>query len=248
MALQADGKIVAVGSSGRPSLGEDFALARYNPNGSLDTSFSGDGKQTTDFGGARRGDRGGDPGERQDRRGGRRRGGGSDCDFALARYNPNGTLDTTFSGDGKQTTDFGGFDEARGVAIQANGKIVAGRHRRRARRAPSFALARYNPNGSLDTSFSGDGKQTTDFGGERQTGWRSRATARSSRPGIRRLRQRLRLARYNPNGSLDASFSGDGKQTTDFGFGADDQATGVVLQGRRQDRRGRLRGRRGDRQ
>jgi serralysin len=43
VALQGDGKIVAVG------YGEDFGIARYNPNGSLDTSFSGDGKQATDF-------------------------------------------------------------------------------------------------------------------------------------------------------------------------------------------------------
>ena len=50
MALQGDGKIVAVGAAARPR--NDFALARYNPNGSLDTSFSGDGKQTTDFGGS----------------------------------------------------------------------------------------------------------------------------------------------------------------------------------------------------
>ncbi len=46
MALQGDGKIVAVGHAGG-----DFAVVRYNPNGSLDTSFSGDGKQATDFGG-----------------------------------------------------------------------------------------------------------------------------------------------------------------------------------------------------
>ncbi len=52
MALQGDGKIVAVGRSGPSLSGGDFALARYNPNGSLDTSFSGDGKQTTDFGGS----------------------------------------------------------------------------------------------------------------------------------------------------------------------------------------------------
>ena len=49
MALQADGKIVAVGVADGGATG-DFALARYNPNGSLDPSFSGDGKQTTDFG------------------------------------------------------------------------------------------------------------------------------------------------------------------------------------------------------
>ena len=51
MAIQANGKIVAVGEDGD----DDFALARYNPDGSLDPSFSGDGKQTTDFGAHRRG-------------------------------------------------------------------------------------------------------------------------------------------------------------------------------------------------
>src|SRR5262245_60820528 len=51
--------------------------------------------------------------------------GGSGTNFAVARYNANGTLDTSFSGDGKTATDFdGGSDEATGVAIQANGKIV----------------------------------------------------------------------------------------------------------------------------
>ena len=107
VALQGDGKIVAVGAGARDGGGRDFALARYNPNGSLDTSFSGDGKQTTDFGGfsgasgvALQGDGKivavGDAG-----------GGTTGFDFALARYNPNGSLDTSFSGDGKQTTDFG---------------------------------------------------------------------------------------------------------------------------------------------
>ena len=46
-------------------------------------------------------------------------------DFALARYNPNGSLDPSFSGDGKQTTDFGAGDWAKGVALQGDGKIVA---------------------------------------------------------------------------------------------------------------------------
>ena len=49
MALQGDGKIVVVGFRPHIAAGTlDFALARYNPNGTLDTSFSGDGKQTTD--------------------------------------------------------------------------------------------------------------------------------------------------------------------------------------------------------
>ena len=82
--------------------------------------------------------------------------------FALTRYNPNGSLDTSFSGDGKLTTDFGGAEHAFAIALQADGKIiVAGR----STAGDDFALARYNPNGSLDTGFSGDGKLTTNFGG-----------------------------------------------------------------------------------
>ena len=85
-----------------------------------------------------------------------------DFDFAITRYNSNGSLDTSFSGDGKLTTDFGGLDVANGVALQGDGKIVAvGRGGN-----GDFALARYNPNGTLDLTFSGDGKQTTDFGSD----------------------------------------------------------------------------------
>ena len=72
--------------------------------------------------------------------------------MALARYNPDGSLDTSFSADGKQTTDFGGFDAANGVAIQADGKIVAvggGGGSIGLGGVDDFALARYNPNGSL---------------------------------------------------------------------------------------------------
>ena len=211
VALQADGKIVVVGSAA----GSDFALARYNPNGSLDPSFSGDGKQTTDFGGF---DQANGVALQATARSSRSAARGADGDFALARYNPNGSLDPSFSGDGRQTTDFGGFDDANGVALQADGKIVA------VGRAPDgkdFALARYNPNGSLDPSFSGDGKQTTDFGGCRRGdrgGAPGRRQDRRGRPRRPRLfADDFALARYNPNGSLDPSFSGDGKQTTDFG-------------------------------
>ncbi len=207
VAIQADGKIVAVGTGG---------LARYNADGSLDTSFSGDGKQTTALRGRRR-ERGGDPGGRQDRRGGPAAASAS----RLARYNADGSLDTSFSGDGRQTTDFAGADGANGVAIQANGKIVAV-----GQGAVGFALARYNPNGSLDTSFSGDGRQTTDFGGsDAAHGVAIQADGKIVAVGWGRPAG-LALARYNPNGSLDTSFSGDGKQTT-AGFGS---ANGVAIQ------------------
>lgn len=89
-------------------------------------------------------------------------------DFALARYLPNGRLDTTFSGDGLVTTDFGtdDYDYARAVAVQSDGKIIAA--------GPSYnyptdrydvALARYHADSTLDTIFGGSGKVITDSEG-----------------------------------------------------------------------------------
>src|SRR5207248_2007850 len=148
VALQSDGKIVAVGTTDITGASPgDFAIARYNPNGSLDRSFSGDGKQTTDLGGVVSGDgakgvaiqangkivavgefRNADA-VAQDSNGGivatASMTGAACGDFALARYNTDGSLDTSFSGDGKQTTDFGSVDGAQGMALQADGQIVA---------------------------------------------------------------------------------------------------------------------------
>ena len=86
-----------------------------------------------------------------------------------------GDLDRSFSGDGRQTTDFaGGGDEGEAVAVQADGKIVvAGSSHQGDNRGSDFALARYNADGTLDRSFSGDGRQTTDFAGDLDVGERA---------------------------------------------------------------------------
>jgi uncharacterized delta-60 repeat protein len=150
VAIQSDGKIVVAGVATI-----DFALVRYNPDGSLDTRFGTGGKVTTDFSGD------------SDHAHGVAiqpdgkivvAGTAGFAEFALARYNTDGTLDTGFRTDGKLTTDFsGGIEQAHGVAIQPDGKIVvvgvAGE---------DFALARYNGDGTLDTSFSSDGKVITE--------------------------------------------------------------------------------------
>src|SRR6185369_13250141 len=84
-------------------------------------------------------------------------------DFALARYNTDGTLDGTFGAGGKVTTDFtGGYDFATSVVVQPDGKILAGGN---AGMAPfaGFALARYNSDGSLDATFGTGGKVATGF-------------------------------------------------------------------------------------
>ena len=129
-----------------------------------------------------------------------------------------GMLDTTFGAGGKVTTDFGGIEFARAVALQSDGKIVTAGYGNfpGGGTNQNFALARYNSNGSLDTSFDGDGKVTTDF-----FGFADRAEAVAIQPdgkivvagqaytNLMGEPSRFALARYNSDGSLDTSFDGD---------------------------------------
>src|SRR5581483_1945492 len=76
-----------------------------------------------------------------------------------------GALDPTFDGDGTVRTDFGyNLDAAFAVAVQPDGKVVAAGKRGTASGPTDFAVARYNADGSLDTTFDGDGKVFTNFG------------------------------------------------------------------------------------
>jgi uncharacterized delta-60 repeat protein len=163
MAIAPDGKIVIVGGNGFGLPNENFALARYNTDGSLDTSFGGDGKVTTSltgrpdvaFGVALQ------PDGKIVAAGGVGLGAGNPK-FGLARYDTDGSLDASFGGDGTVLTDFTrGDDDAYSVALQADGKIVAAGQS--GGRDPKFALARYDTDGALDTGFSANGKLTTNF-------------------------------------------------------------------------------------
>jgi uncharacterized delta-60 repeat protein len=85
--------------------------------------------------------------------------------FSLARYHTDGSLDTSFGTGGKVVTDFGGIALLHSIVVQADGKILgAGYVDRGLPTGIDFAIARYHSDGSLDAEFSGDGKQTTDFG------------------------------------------------------------------------------------
>src|SRR5204862_281432 len=94
-------------------------------------------------------------------------------DFAVARLNANGSLDTTFDTDGKQTVGFDlgtagtstNDDRAQDVAIQSDGKIVlvGSANVGSLATGSNFAIARLNTNGSLDTTFDTDGRQTVSF-------------------------------------------------------------------------------------
>jgi uncharacterized delta-60 repeat protein len=129
--------------------------------GDLDITFDGDGKVTTDFG-SNLYDRANSIAIQSD---GKivvagESSNGSNPDFALARYNSDGSLDTAFDGDGKVTTAVGSFDDyANSVAIQSDGKIVVAGSSYNGSNT-HFALSRYNSDGSLDTTFDGDGKVT----------------------------------------------------------------------------------------
>ena len=236
VAVQPDGKIVAAGRWRFGTIGANFAVARYNPDGSLDPEFGSAGRVLTDF------DAEADFAEavaiQPDGKivvAGEVRVGGRTPDFGLVRYNPDGRLDTSFAGDGKQITSFGGSDGASAVLIQADGRIVAVGTRNDDDGVDDgdFALARYEPNGSLDTSFSGDGKQITSFGKEEFA--RGAALERGGKIVVAGYHNDdgdgdydFALARYDLDGSLDRSFDDDGKVET--GLGGSDQASAVGIQ------------------
>lgn len=139
---QTDGKLVVAGYSG-----SDFALARVNPDGTLDASFGNEGKVTTDIAASSL-DYAFSVIQQTD--GKLVVAGYSGSDFALVRYNVDGSLDTSFDGDGKVTTNVVSFTDEFGYSLiqQTDGKlVVAGAS------DGNFALIRYNPDGSLDTTF-----------------------------------------------------------------------------------------------
>ena len=234
IAIQSDGKIVAAGYTADTAY--SFAVARFNADGSLDTTFDGDGKLITLVG--LDGGRGTSIALQTDGKivigGGAYMGSGIESAFVIIRYNVNGSLDTSFDSDGIVTTSFNSYAFASSVAIQSDGKIVAGGGASVLGAGDEFALARYDPDGSLDTTFDLDGKLTTSFG-VNEVGFVSavaiqidgKVVAAGSR-NSGSVNLDLAVARYNSDGSLDTTFDLDGIVTTDGG--GDEQFTAVAIQ------------------
>jgi uncharacterized delta-60 repeat protein len=238
IALQSDGKIVVAGDALTATGPPDIAVARYNNDGSLDSSFGTGGRVTTDFAG--RSDNGTAIAVQPD--GKILVAGGVDLsatqfDFGLVRYNANGSLDSTFGSGGKVTTDFnGGLDGASAIGLQGDGRIVLAGFATAG--DPHMALARYNSNGTLDTTFGTGGKLITNINGTRDF---ANAIAIQSDGKILAAGSTLdsitsfvifALARYHADGSLDSTFGSGGKVTTRvvFGDGEDDEIFGLAIQ------------------
>jgi len=243
LALQSDGKIIAAGTdfvnfSSEDNSNTDFALERYNPDGTPDTTFGNGGQVTTDFDGFND-----DVFSILVQPDGKLVAVGSAknpatfYDFAAVRYLANGTIDTTFGVAGKVRTDFGhaDFDRARSAALQSDGKIVAaGTTIFNNGLSEPFAVARYNTNGALDTTFDSDGKLQIDFGSFDQTAYKvllqpDGKIITVGYPNTESSDSDFLLARCNPNGSLDSSFGVGGKVRTSFGD-LNGGAYGAVLQ------------------
>jgi len=161
IAIQPDGKIVAVGFS-VDGAGQDLAMARYNTDGSLDNTFGTNGKLTENFGtGA---DWGTAVALQPDGKiivGGWTEN-GTNKDFAVARFNADGSLDNSFGGNGKVETEIGtSEDVANDMVLQPDGKIILAGYSSRGADIHDFALVRYLADGSLDTTWGTDGKLLT---------------------------------------------------------------------------------------
>lgn len=191
------------------------------PSG-LDPTFDTDGKVTTNFGGN-------DTGMAIQPDGKIVMVGGSTSDFVMARYNTNGSLDTSFGTNGLVTHNMltGTAEEiARAVAIQSDGKIIVaghtgqfGRPGRPAGNRFDHAVVRYNANGSVDTTFGAGGVASALIG---------RIFAMALQPdggiivvGDAPQPEDMMVARYNPNGNLDLTFGEGGFRLFDFDLTAE---------------------------
>jgi uncharacterized delta-60 repeat protein len=234
LVIQTDGKILAAGMSGDFFETSHLAMARYNPDGSLDTSFDGDGKLLTNvsyFDMSRAmavqpdgkiivvgtGDIIGYP--------------MSEFRISIARLNNNGSFDTSFDEDGKQIIYSLPNSRGLAVALEPGGNIVV-----TGREDKLFAMVRLRSDGALDTTFDGDGVVITDFGYQFEND-EARAVAIQLDGKIVAAGVSVRpgywsgvMARYNHDGSLDTSFSEDGKVLFSFQENIYSRASSMALQ------------------
>lgn len=248
VALVAGGKIVVAGFADMgPGAGRrNFMLARYNPDGSLDATFGSGGIVITPVA----------PGDNNDLittngltidTAGRLvvvgqanlGAGAGGVNAAVARYNANGTLDPSFDGDGVLTTALApgdNFDSFVDVALDVQGRIIAGGGADSGGFIFDLALARFQADGSLDPSFGSGGKVTTNVGDDDLEELVVLPSGKivvggSAAPTEILVDSDFLVARYNANGSLDGAFGSGGIVTVNTAAGAgSDEIYGAALQ------------------
>ncbi len=234
IAIDAQGGILVAGQvitySGRYSRHLDFALARYNSDGTLDANFGQGGFTRLDMG-SKGADQASAIAVQSDGNivvAGTGTVGGRQC-FAIARYTPDGWLDYSFAGTGYTTTNFpAGASGAYGIALQSDGRIVlAGKVENwslppdaQGNSPTDLALARYNADGTLDSTFGNQGLVSTDLG---FTDDAANAVALAGNDIViaGRAGGDFLVARYLSDGTLDGSFGNGGVRRVDFARGAD---------------------------
>lgn len=141
---------------------------------------------------------------------------GSTDDYAVARFTSAGQPDPTFGGDGSVTTHLGGSEQANGLAVQPDGKIVlVGQRSPFASTGRGFQFVRYLSNGNLDTSFSGDGKLIVPgpLAGPSLEGAHDVVVQPDGKivaAGFTRVGDNVAVVRLTNSGVVDRTFSGDG--------------------------------------
>lgn len=227
IALDGSGNFVVAGYSFHEETGYDFAIAKYNPDGSLDSSFGSDGLVTTPVSPSSLNDRITDIAIQDD---GKVVAVGSaypDAQtqaFAIVRYNPDGSLDTSFGNGGQIATQFpdSSSDDAKAVVLQGSKLVVVGNSYPVAG-GNAFAMARYNGDGSLDSSFGSAGLITMSL----SLSDHARDVTVQEVDGAEKIllvgqvnseltKSDVALARFNDDGTLDATFGSGGVVTSDY--------------------------------
>lgn len=229
VALQTDNKIVVAGTGDNSGTGMDFVVIRYNEDGSLDTGFSSTGVVTTHIGSSF--DIGRSVTIQSNGKivvaGDTEVGFGPESNFAIVRYNQNGSLDTSFKGTGIVTTTVSNNDSGQAVLVQSDGKIVVA-----GSSSSQFITLRYTTTGELDPDFNGTGIVTTPVGSSsRGTSAAIQADGKIVVVGSTGIGTNTDFAvvRYTSTGNLDTTFNGTGIITTDISAGFD-VARAVVIQ------------------
>jgi uncharacterized delta-60 repeat protein len=230
VALQQDGKIILAGTSG-PRSNTDFAILRFNANGTLDASFANAGWLIVPMGSGN--DVANSVAIQPDGKivaAGNVQIGANIYTIGAIRTDANGHLDSSFDGDGKLTVSIGGLnDRANKVLLDPVSRIlIGGSSYSPVHSNWDFALARLNPDGSFDNSFGGLGMVTTNLAGSDELASNITLKRDGRIIAVGGAGASFALARYNGNGSLDSSFGGGGIAFSHFG--SMNNANSIALQ------------------